>query len=395
MIAYLDLPSGISGDMFLGCLIDAGWSIETLRESLATLHLPGEEYALTCESVMKGPLRATQVSVDVRITHHRRTLPQIQTIIDSASLPQPAKDRALAIFIKLAEAEAKVHGTSIDEVHFHEVGAVDAIVDIVGAAAGIEALGIERVYASAVPLGEGWVQTAHGMLPLPAPATLELLAAAQAPTRNAPGPGELVTPTGAAILAALATFTQPAMALHRIAIGAGRKQFPWPNVARMWLGEPVTGGPIVQIDTNIDDMNPQLYGPVVERCFTAGAVDVWLTPVQMKKGRPGTVLSLLAPVERERALAELLIRETTTLGVRVHAVQRHEAQRSMATIMTPLGGVRVKLKSIAGHVVSATPEFDDCRRIADEQGVPTQQVLHVAAKIANDAWPAKQDRNHG
>lgn len=382
MIGYLDCPSGISGDMFLSCLVDAGWSVEELKRSVGKLSLPEEEYVIEGKSVMKGPLRATQVSVGIVASKNHRHLKDIRQIIEGSGLSQRVKDRALGIFTRLAHAEAKVHGMSVESVHFHEVGAVDAIVDIVGAAAGMEALGMTRLYASPLPLAEGWAKTAHGLIPLPAPATLELLAAAHAPTRPAPGPGELVTPTGAAILAECATFTQPRMVLEKIALGAGQKDFNWPNIARLWLGEDRHSGPLVQLETNIDDMNPQFYTPVTEKLFSLGALDVWLTPTQMKKGRPATMLSVLAPAQAETVLAETILRETTTLGLRVHTVTRHEARREMRTVETPWGPAGVKLKYLGDAVVSAMPEYEDCLAIARKHGIPIQQVMEKVQELA-------------
>lgn len=390
MIGYLDIPSGISGDMFLSCLVDAGWPLEELKSTLARLPLPGEEYELSSKPVMKGPLRATQVSVAVVTTKNHRHLRHIREIVNGSDLPQRVKDRAIAIFARLAAAEAKVHGMSIESVHFHEVGAVDAIVDIVGAAAGVDALGITRLYASPVPLGEGWAKTQHGLIPLPAPATLELLAAAKAPTRPAPGPGELVTPTGAAILAEMATFTQPQIQLQRIALGAGQKDFAWPNIARLWLGEERQVGGLVQMETNIDDMNPQFYTPVTEKLFALGALDVWLTPTQMKKGRPATVLSVLAPAAKEEAIADAILRDTTTFGLRVHPVgHRHEARREMRTVTTAYGDVRVKLKFVGDETVAASPEFDDCHTLAKRHNVPVSKVSDAAQRVAHEKFLSK------
>ena len=380
MIGYLDLPSGLSGDMFLSCLVDGGWPVEQLRAAVAGLRIPGETCSIEVAPTMRGPFRATCVSVHVVKTSHHRHLGQIREIIGESSLAEAVKSRALAVFHRLASAEAAVHGIDIEKVHFHEVGAVDAIVDIVGVCAGLAALGIDRLYASAVPLGHGWIDTAHGRMPLPAPATLQILSAAGAPTRPAPGEGELLTPTGAALLAELAAFTQPQMTLTRIAVGAGQKSFAWPNIARLWLGEKTAGGPIVQIDTNIDDMNPQLCPVVVERLMAVGARDAWITPVQMKKGRPGVVISALVDAANEQAAVDVLLRETTTLGVRVHPVSRHEAERQFVAVSTAWGDVRVKLKKLDGRVVGATPEFEDCRRLAQERGVPVKFVWEAAMK---------------
>ncbi len=384
MIGYLDLPSGISGDMFLGCLIDAGWTIEQLRAALDKLNLP-DPVKVDARQVMKGPLRAMRVNVhspendehhhdhghahdhdhghshEHQHEHHhhhpQRNLHDIRKIIESSDLPGPVKQKAVAVFARLANAEAKVHGTTVDTIHFHEVGALDAIADIVGTVAGLHELGIERLYSSGLPMGHGWTDSQHGKLPLPAPATLELLSAAGVPSRPAPGTGELVTPTGAALVCELAKFEQPMMRLQKIAIGAGKRETPWPNVARLWLGaESSPQGDsfrdtIVQIETNIDDMNPQLYGPLSERLFAAGSLDVWLVPIQMKKNRPGVMLGVLTGAANQRTIADIILRETTTLGVRVHPVQRFEAEREIKSINSPYGAVQVKIKSWGGQIV--------------------------------------------
>ncbi len=382
MIAYLDMPSGISGDMFLGCLIDAGWPLAALQATIEQMALPAGLWSVQADSVMRGALRATLVNVRTAEGDQHRHFSDVCQIIQAGNLPDPVQNRAMAVFKRLAQAEAGVHGSTVEEVHFHEVGALDAIIDIVGVCAGLHALGIERLYASGVPLGEGWTMTAHGRVPLPAPATLSLLATAQAPTRPAPGMGELVTPTGAALLAEFATFTQPRMQLHRIGMGTGQKDFAWPNVARLWLGEALDGGQLVQIETNIDDMNPELYTAISQNLFAAGALDVWTTPIQMKKGRPGVLLSVLAAAAKENTLADLLLRETTTLGVRVHHVHRHVARRAFTTVQTRYGAVQVKLKWVNGELVGAKPEYEDCLRLADEQHLPVRLVYEAAQAVA-------------
>ena len=409
-IAYLDTPSGISGDIFLGCLLDAGWPLERLRAVVEALHLPPGSWRVEATPVMKGPLRATLADVDVSEGDAHRHLSDVTAIIQAGDLPSVVQDRAIAIFTRLAEAEARVHNTTPEAIHFHEVGALDAIVDIVGVCAGLAELGIERLHASPLPLGHGWAQTMHGRIPLPAPATLELLAAAGAPTVPAPGPGELVTPTGAALLAELADFSQPRMALRRIGYGAGRKDFAWPNVARLWIGQEIEDAPrrhtkkheeekenpresaksassafysgLVVIETNIDDMNPELYEPVRERLFGAGALDVWTTAIGMKKGRPGTLLSVLVAAEKEAEAARLILRETTTLGVRVYPVQRHIAEREFHTVETVYGPVPVKVKLLEGEAVGAKPEFDECKRLADAAGTPVRMVYEAALAAA-------------
>jgi len=389
MIAYLDLPSGLSGDMLLGCLVDAGWPIAELRATIAALPLAQAEWAVEARQVMKGPMRATFVEVRAREGHVHRNLHDIGQIIAKGDIPDAVKTQALAVFTRLAEAEAKVHGTTPERIHFHEVGAVDAIIDVVGGIAGLAALHIDTLYASALPLGEGWATTAHGKIPLPAPATLELLAAKNAPTRPAPGAGEWVTPTAAAILAERATFTQPVLTMERIGIGAGRRDCAWPNVARLWVGQAhpgeahpgaaLPGGQLVQVETNLDDMNPQLYAAVTEAVFAAGALDVWLTPVQMKKGRPALVLAALVPGHLETVVCETILRQTTTLGVRVLPVtRRHEARRTFAHVATPWGTVHVKLKWLGHELLGLQPEYEDCLRLAQAQGVPLQEVLTAA-----------------
>jgi uncharacterized protein (TIGR00299 family) protein len=389
MIAYLDMPSGISGDMFLGCLVDAGWPVEKLRATIERLGLPQGSWHVDQEPVMRGPLAATLLNVEAAEGDQHRHLHHIAEILDQSDLSQTVKQRSLAVFQRLAQAEAAVHGSSVEEVHFHEVGALDAIIDVIGVCAGIEALGIRELYASAAPLGEGWTNSAHGRIPLPAPATLAILSGVGAPTRPAPGPGELVTPTGAALVAELAIFRQPPMRLQRIGLGAGRKQFAWPNVARLWLGQAdVVDGmnglaeQMVLLETNIDDMNPELYAGVSRALFAAGARDVWLTPVQMKKERPAVQLSLLAPASLESSLVTMLLRETTTLGVRSQPLTRYAAERRMEMVATAYGDVQVKVKLIDGQAVGAKPEHDACAKLAEAHGVPVRMVYEAAAAAA-------------
>jgi uncharacterized protein (TIGR00299 family) protein len=392
MIAYLDMPSGLSGDMFLGCLVDAGWPVGDLRATVERLRLPPDTWQVAQEPVMRGPMRATLLHVHAAEGDRRRHLHDVRAIIEAADLPATVQQRAIGVFTRLAQAEADVHGTTTEQVHFHEVGALDAIIDIVGVCAGLHALGVTQLYASSAPLGEGWTMSAHGRIPLPAPATLALLAAAGAPVRPAPGPGELVTPTGAALLAELAIFRQPSMRLRRIGLGAGRKEFAWPNLARLWLGEAEEssgdGDDLVQIETNIDDMNPELYAPVTRRLFALGALDVWLAPVQMKKDRPGVLLTVLAPVACEQALAQALLAETTTLGVRVHRVHRHIAERSFVTVETVYGPAPVKLKWVNGVVIGVKPEYEACVQVAAERQIPVRLVYEAALAAAHTAYMA-------
>lgn len=383
MIAYLDMPSGISGDIFLGCLLDAGWPVEKLRELVTALNLPAQEWSIGSYEVMKGAIRATFADIHAKEGHVHRHLSDIKTIINAANIADSIKKRSIAVFTRLAQAEARIHGTTLDAVHFHEVGAVDAIIDIVGVVAGLHDLGVTELYASALPMGSGWTKSAHGQIPLPAPATLEILAGAQAPVVPAPGPGEWVTPTGAALVAELAIFKQPAMRVSKIATGAGRRDCAWPNVARLWLGESNSHSELVILETNIDDMNPQLYAPIMEKLFSAGAKDVWMTPIQMKKNRPAVMLSVLAPAMIQMALSELILRDTSTLGVRVVPIShRYEAQREFHKVATPYGEINAKLKRVDGAPIGITPEYDDCIALAASSKQSVHQVYDAALQAS-------------
>ncbi len=386
-VAYLDCHSGISGDMLLGALLDVGLSLDILKDALATL--PATGYELALEPFSDKGICGSRF--DVLLSEQEqptRRLADIVALLNAAKLPLRAREMALAIFQCLAEAEATVHGTSVEEVHFHEVGAVDAIVDITGAAIAIEALGITQLYASPLPLTSGHVKTAHGLLPVPAPATLEILRRVGAPWKPCPVEGELVTPTGAAILATLARFETPAIAIERVGYGFGRKQLPWPNCLRLCLGraqgslDTDNGAAdtdwVNVIETNIDNMSGELLGGLMERLLAAGALDVGYIPMQMKKNRPAILVTVICPLEKGDALAQILLRETTTLGVRIQQVQRLKAQRTQERIETPLGPVLVKVKRLGAHVLSAAPEYEDCQRLARERGIPLEEVYEVA-----------------
>jgi hypothetical protein len=294
---------------------------------------------------------------------------------------------ALRIFTLLAEAEAAVHGIAPDEVHFHEVGAVDSIVDIVGTAIGLRLLGIERLYAAPLPLGHGWVDCRHGRLPLPAPATLEVIARCRAATRPVEIDRELVTPTGAAIVGALAEFGQPPMSLERVGYGYGTSRLPWPNALRLWLGQPAIEPPMPVVDegellleTNIDDMPGELFGYLMDRLFAAGALDVFYTPIFMKKNRPATKISLIAPAARRAVLEALLLSETTTFGIRALPISRHKAERQMETVVTTYGPIRRKRKQWQGQLLDSVPEYDDCAAAAARAGVPLRLVFEAARR---------------
>jgi uncharacterized protein (TIGR00299 family) protein len=378
-IAYADCFSGISGDMFLASLLDAGLPLEVLQESIEKLNLP-DKVELRLSETHKGALRAANLEVIVPHSHHHRHLADILEILNNSQLSEQVKGTAARIFTLLAEAEARVHGEPVEQVHFHEVGALDSIVDVTGAVLGLEALGIERLYASPLPYGSGTINSAHGLLPLPAPATLEVLRLAQAPLTPSPSEAELVTPTGAAILGALATFGRPNLTITGTGIGAGKRDLPWPNLMRLIIGEtsPNNASEMVQLETNIDDMNPQFYGYIMEKLFAAGARDVYLTPIQMKKNRPATMLAVIAYRRDEAALAELLLRETTTLGLRVQPIGRYEAQREFRQIQTSFGNLTVKLKILDGTVIQSVPEYDECVRLANENGVSLAAIYKAA-----------------
>ncbi len=381
--AYFDCFSGISGDMTLGALVDAGCSIDLLRTTLQGLRVPGWE--ISSEKVWKNGMAATQVRVKIEDTHTHRSLTTILGILDKSHLETNVKERASAIFRKLGEAEAAVHDVPIEKIHFHEIGAVDAIVDIVGACVGFDELGFEKFACSALNVGGGTAKMAHGVLPVPAPATARLLLGK--PTYSNGVQKELVTPTGAAIVATLCDHfgPQPAMKISAIGYGAGTADLEsQPNVLRIMTGEIAAtttdthGGTIRVLEANLDDMNPQIFGYLLEKALAAGALDVFVTPVQMKKNRPGTLVTVLCKPEDEAKFQEMLFAETTTLGVRSHLVERRALPREFVKVSTRFGEVRVKLSRTAGRVQHVSPEFDDCRKLAEEKNVPLHEVMEQA-----------------
>ena len=384
-IAYLDCFSGISGDMLLGALVDAGLPLEELRSELARLSVGG--YRVEAEKTKRAGLAATKVTValDESAQPHRR-LAEVLALIEASDLQPQDKERGADVFRRLAEAEAQVHGVSPDAVDFHEVGAVDALVDVLGAVVGLRLLGVEALYCSPLPAGGGTAQGSHGRLPVPAPATLALLSQAGAPLAAGPDPAmELVTPTGAAIVVALARFERPAMTVRSVGYGAGTRELEGqPNVLRLWLGEAQAGRPatMLLIETNIDDMNPELYGYAQERLFEAGAADVWLVPIQMKKNRPGVLLSVLCPIEREDVVVGVLLRETSTLGVRVREISRHEAERDTVEFESSLGPAAVKVKRLPGQPPVVAPEYEACARLARARGLPLAEAYRIVQEEA-------------
>ena len=385
-IIVFDPASGASGDMILGALLDAGAPLSAMQESVSRLGIAGVR--IRSEAASSGAVRGTRVTIDAAPDQPARDWQGIRQLLTDSALEAPVRDAALAVFESLAEAEARAHDEPIERVHFHEVGAVDAIADVVGACAGLAALGAERVVSYPVAVGAGWVTASHGTMPVPAPATANLLAAKQIPIRpNPPGaetPGELLTPTGAAILGTLAEWQVPTFTPIRGGYGFGTKQLPWPNALRAWVGEvndEASAGGEVLLETNIDDMNPQFFELLTERLFAAGALDAWLSNATMKKGRPATIVSVIVPEARREAIERTLIVESTTIGIRATPITRTRAPRAFRSVTTRWGDVRLKLRGWEGRVISAAPEYDDCLRISREQGIPIREVWAEANRL--------------
>jgi uncharacterized protein (TIGR00299 family) protein len=393
-IAYFDCFMGISGDMTLGALIDAGADPLLLKKKLAGLGLSG--YRIAVEKKITGHIQATDVNVILENhDHHRkksrndidghnhRHLPEITSIINGAELSARVKQTAIDIFRRLAEAEAKVHGSTPEEVHFHEVGAIDAIVDIVGSTLCLELLDWPKVISSPMPTFYGYAKGAHGVFPLPAPATAEILQGV--PWRNLGIEGELVTPTGAAIIKELATAfgPQPPMTIEKIGYGSGKRDFGIMNALRVMIGESSNGGSnsVTVVETNIDDFNPEFYESVMEKLFAAGALDVFLTPIQMKKNRPGITLSAICDHQDAQKIASVILIETSTFGIRMSQWDRICLERREKEVSTEFGVIRVKIGGLNNKVIGVSPEYDDCKRAAVEHNVPIK-LVYEAAKAA-------------
>jgi pyridinium-3,5-bisthiocarboxylic acid mononucleotide nickel chelatase len=395
-LAYLDCSSGISGDMFLAALLDAGVELDRLRAELAKIDLG--PYEFTQSRVMRGGLAGNHVDIVVPGKQPHRHLSHIEKLIGAAAIDEAVKRKSVQVFRRLGEAEAKLHNRPIEKIHFHEVGAVDAILDIVGVCLGLAMLGSPELACSPLNVGGGRVEAAHGTLPVPAPATAELLKGI--PVYSTGVECELVTPTGAALVSTLATGfgPVPAMNVERIGYGAGTTDLPGhPNIVRLMLGEK-TKGPattsggagdeaVLVIEANIDDMNAQLYGYFAEKALAAGALDVTCTPLQMKKNRPGLLVSVLTKPELESVLTGLLFAETTTIGVRITQARRKVLDREVVTVETAYGAVKVKVARLEGRIVNAAPEFEDCRRLADEKSVTLKDVM----RAAQAAWSKLKD----
>jgi uncharacterized protein (TIGR00299 family) protein len=384
-IAYLDCFSGISGDMTLGALLHAGLQKEILLSELAKLDLTG--YTVESESAKRGSISGVRVQVIVEENQPGRNLAEILELIDKSGLSKSVKEKSSRVFKLLGQAEAEVHGVDLSAVHFHEVGAVDSIVDIVGSVIGMESLGIHRIISSPVNVGKGTVKTQHGTLPVPAPATTLLLKGKPSYARGVSM--ELTTPTGAAILAGLCEVfgDQPLMQVEHTGYGLGSADTPeWPNCLRILIGEQsgLHQDRCWMIESNIDDMNPELYEFVMERLFTEGALDVFSTPIVMKKGRPATRISVLSPTGKEDALIKTLFRETTAIGVRRYPVERDKLIRKIIPVKTCYGEVPVKFGYLGDEVVNTSPEYEACRKLAKEMKVPLKKVYNEVLRAARE-----------
>ena len=383
-IAYFDCFSGASGDMILGSLIDAGLSARLLKEELKKLRIP--TIHLKVKKVLKSGLSATQVIVEGKSEKKsHRNLKEILRIVERSGVEAKVKERSKEIFKRIASVEANIHQTQMEEVHFHELGGLDSIVDIVGSVWGIQKLGIEKILVSKVNVGGGFVKCEHGILPVPAPATLSLMEGK--PIYSSGVERELLTPTGAAILTTLGTEfgSMPPMKVERIGYGAGRDNLPHPNLLRLIIGTSESSLPrerVTVVETNIDDMNPQFYDYVMERLLAIEVLEVFITPILMKKNRPGHLLTIICPSEKLPFVTKFLLRETTTLGLRWHEEEREKSDREILSEETKYGKIRFKLARWEGRIVNLSPEYDDCKRLALENRVPLKEIFEEAKRVA-------------
>ena len=381
-IAYFDCFSGISGDMVIGALLDSGVDFDRLKAELTKL--PLTEYEIIKKPVLRGKIGATKISVFAHEKGIIRTWSNIKMMIDDSDLSSFVKEKSKEVFMVLAEAESKVHRTNIDKVHFHEVGAIDSIIDIVGASVGFEILGIDKTIFSPLPTGIGMTRSQHGMIPIPAPATAEILK--DIPIYSAGITSELCTPTGAAIARSFADDfgDLPPMRVRAIGYGSGREKLELPNLLRLFIGEGderVDLEQVTLLETNIDNNDPEIIGYLVEKLLEKGALDVWTTPINMKKNRLATALSVLLPVSDEKEFLSAIFSETDTLGVRVSKKLRHTLRREKISVTTIFGEVTVKVGYFEDRAVSLSPEYDECQKLAEKHGVPLK-VVYEAAKTA-------------
>ncbi len=383
-IAYFDCFSGASGDMILGALIDAGLNPKGLRETLEKLRMP--TVRLKVKKVLKGGLAATRVIVEGRgEERHHRSLQEILRIVKRSSLEAEIKEKSREIFERIASAEAKIHHVAMEEVHFHELGGLDSIVDIVGAVWGIRQMGIEKIYVSRVNVGGGFVKCEHGVLPVPAPATLSLMEGR--PIYSSGVERELLTPTGAALLTTLGSEfgSMPVINVERIGYGAGRDDLPHPNLLRLIIGATAPASAkerVTVVETNIDDMNPQMYDYVMEKLLALGVLEIFITPILMKKNRPGHLLTVICSSEKLPGVTNFLLTETTTLGLRWHEEERAKAEREIVSLKTKHGKIRFKLARWDGKIINLSPEYEDCKKLATEKGIPLKEIFEEARKEA-------------
>ncbi len=390
--AYLQCVGGVSGDMLLGAIIDAGAPVGNLNDAISSLGVSGVR--IVAKQATRGGVHGTHAIVEVDDSSIRSyRLEDFIRMTESSSLPASVKERSTAIFRRIRKAEQQVHRQTEGEPQLGELGSVDTLVDVVCSVVGLEAFGIDRLYCSPLPSGSGVIKTSHGTLPVPAPATSALLELAHAPVQpppgNIPDAGEMVTPTGAAIVTTLAAFSQPSLSIEKTGYGLGtRNPDAYPNVLVMrigWEQEGPHAANLSLLETNIDDSTPEVLAYAQERLFEIGARDVWFTPIQMKKNRPATMLSALVPVDLESEAVRLILRETSTLGVRVRPISRYEADRKVINVTTTLGRVSVKTKIMDGVMVAVTPEYEDCRKIALDKGLPLQDVIRIVRQEAEEA----------
>jgi len=395
-LVYFDCFAGVSGDMILGALLDTGLPVERLRAELDKLNLSG--FSLEPEKCVKNGITGTKVTVRTDEQKSHRHLRHVREIIETSALSRSVKTTSLKVFQALAEAEGRVHDTSPEKIHFHEVGALDAIVDVVGAVTGLELLGVDQVWASPVHVGTGFVDCQHGRIPVPAPATVELLK--EVPVYSTGLQAELITPTGAAILKTIAAGfgPMPSMCLEKVGYGAGSCDLPIPNHLRLIVGTSDGTYELDQIDlieANIDDMTPAQFEYVIDKLMAAGALDTTLTPLVMKKSRPAVCLGVMARPEGTQRMLDIVFGETSTLGVRVQRVERRKLPRETRSLKTKFGEIRVKVAWLDGKVRDITPEYDDCRRLAEEHGVPLREMYQEAARAAGDSLAAGSDERKG
>lgn len=392
---YFDCYAGISGDMLIGALLDLGVEVDTLKQQLASLNLGG--YEIRAARAQRSGIAAVKFDVDVDLgAQPARSFTEIRKIIADSTLSDQVKERSIAVFARLAAAEAHVHGTTVEKVHFHEVGAIDSIIDIVGAMIGFELLGVERFFSSPLRTGYGMVKAAHGLLPIPAPGTAELLKGV--PVYAGDREGEFVTPTGAAIVTTLCESfgPLPLVKIEHTGYGAGMREYQGlPNTLRLLLCDvdvQPTLESVMVVETNIDDMNPQVYGFVTERAFALGALDVFMTPVQMKKGRPGVLLTVLCAPDCLNSITEMLLVETLTLGVRYYPAQRRVLDRVIEEVETAYGSVRIKVARDGARTLHYQPEYEDCARLAAGAHAPLIEVQRAAIQAYRERM--EEDEGH-